>query len=128
MPAPTPVWPVVRAAVVDHRWRPIIIDRSIDNFGTFDHFLSLRPLLSLRSLPISRTSGSGALLRPPAAHIERGLNGETFFVLPGDLAPAFVAPAGVNQTSSGNLCYDFAAGARRGAQVDSRTDVAALRH
>src|SRR5690242_4342097 len=101
-PAPvrTIIWAIIRAAVIDDG--RAVIDRTSDNF--------IRPFNHVRSLPIgTRRNRRRALLRDASAHVERGLDRKTSFVLPGDLAPAAVASAGIDQAAAGNLGDDFAA-------------------
>src|SRR5215831_1132750 len=111
MSAPTPVraveWPAI---VVDHGWWRIVIHWPVDNLGALYH------LRTLRSWPVGRRRGS-ARLRHAAAHVECGLDGEAFLVLPANLAPAFIAPTGVDEAAARNFCNDLAAGAGRRAQI-----------
>src|SRR5215510_5582568 len=114
MTPPAPVWPVVVraiwAAVINDR-RRIVVYRAFDDFRPFDR---------IRPLPISRAwrNRRCALLRHAAAQIERSLDRETSFVLPGDLAPAAIARCGIDQAAAGNLGNDLASGTGRRMQVD----------
>src|SRR5262249_25420534 len=108
-----------RSTVIDRRRWHVVIDRPIDKLRPFDHAWPLRPLRPPRPLPVVRPSSGGrALLRHTPTHVERGLDGEAFLVLPADLAPAPIASAGVHQAAAGNLGDDLAAGAGRGTQID----------
>src|SRR5262249_56321686 len=98
MSAPTPVRAVERPAiVVDHGWWRIVIHWPVDNLGALYH------LRTLPSWPVGRRRGS-VRLRHAAAHVECGLDGEAFLVLPANLAPAFIAPTGIDATAARNFC------------------------
>src|SRR4029453_7654934 len=119
MPAPAPVWAIVRAAIVNHRRGCAVINRPLDNF-----FGSLHHLRSLRSWPMRRSRDCGSpLLRHAPGHVEPGLNREALFVLPADLAPALLTSAGVDQAATRNLGNDLAPGAGCCAKIQRRADI-----
>ena len=111
-----PAVPPTPAAII--RKIPVIIDRRrvVINRSALGHIFRL--ILIDRPLRGTDPSLRGAPLRHAAAHIQRGLLGETAFVLPGDGTPAFGAIVGVDQAAAGNFRDDFALDARRGAQID----------
>src|SRR5665213_2669774 len=109
MPAPAPIGPVIGFAIIIARRRSVI--------GWLLHPHIARVRIDRPIAHIARLAPRG-LTRNATAHVERRLDGEALLVLPGHLAPAVRALAGVDQAAAGNLGNDVAFGAGRGAQVD----------